>query len=480
MPWINASTGESCMGRVALTSVDGVVPINIQGTEAFGPHWLEEAGRVLIYQQNSNQPHPFLQTYDLDTDATATADLNGTSDMSAGGGVWAAFRSSGGVRTSIPGVGPFTVAGLCEVSTAGQIATVTNINTGGLTVYDNTGARIWSTSTVVSGTYPQRLRSNLMSWRAGASEWQLWNITTNTPVAWSRQNVGVFSLCPVTLAAGPIYLMEMTEEGTDQVLWVRQKDAAFAYRITTGPVNWPDIVEEPGSPGSVRVAWSTTVAEGVTRLRVAILNLSSGAFQLGTTDAGPLAFTTETPLSLTPVAVTPYAQGTGGMELPVLHAPFTSPKTGLLTSGSAWGEAWVRRVSRGMGGMNTAGNLTGIVDPAHGGTGVTTGLTILDAANLVGIVPAETLENVQQVGFWSPVVAGPALNFAEIIAQAGSWSPLMTGPDAATSELVLTAEGDTIAVFEQAQDGPWIPNFVVNSFDDAVVAYQPTPGEGIE
>lgn len=478
MPKLNASTGESVMGLTTLISVDGVTPAALVGTQALGGHWFQEAGRVLVYQQEQPAGTFFLQTLDLDTSVLTTVSPIGTTAMSAGGNVWAAF-SSGGVRTSIPGVGPFTVAGLCEVSTAGQIATVTNINTGGLTVYDNTGARIWATSTVVSGNFPQRLRSNLMSWRAGTDEWQIVNIATNTPIPWQRQTAVVFALCTVTLASGAIYVLELTEATpTTQNLWLRAVGANLAYLVAAGQfVFQPDVIER--SPGVVRLAWSTTGAEGPTSLRVADVTLASGGLSTGTTASGSLVFTAQPSLSLQPVAVSPYAQGTGGTQLSMHADPWVDLKTGQLKT--TWAEPWVRRVSAGLAaGTNLATNVTGVLDPAHGGTGVTTGLTVLIANNLVGIVPAETLANVQQVGYWSPITAGNRLNLADVIAQAGSWSPLMTGPDAATSALVLTAAGDTIAVFEQTTNGPWLPNLVVDSLHDVDVAYTPTPGEGIE
>ncbi len=120
---------------------------------------------------------------------------------------------------------------------------------------------------------------------------------------------------------------------------------------------------------------------------------------------------------------------------------------------------------------------TGVVPPANGGTGTTTGLTVLNGGNIIGIIPPGPLVNVPNVGYWTLMTAGPTLVLEQIIAQAGSWSPLMSGPDAATSELVLTADGDTIAVFTPSGNATYLPPFVDDGSGAPIAVFMPTTGE---
>lgn len=473
MPKLNPSNGKSVMGLTTLISVDGVIPPALVGTEAFGGHWLDAAGNVIVYQQNSVTGTAYLQTLDLDTSVLTTVSPSGTSAMSAGGNVWAAF-SGAGVRTNVTGLGPLSNAGLCEVSSTGQTATVTNINTGGLAVYNSTGTRIYSTSGPVSGVYPQRLRSSLLSWvPTTAQGWQIVNISTGEPISWQRQTVTVFALVPV-VTGGRTCVLEMTDEGANQVLWFREAAGSMAYRVTTGPVFQPDIIEL--SAGVVRIAWSVTTAEGPTSLRVADLTVGTGATSLGTSAAGALTFSAGPSVSLSQIAVSPYTSSEGIATLFVAPHPFTDPKTGRLTT--EFGDPWVRQVTRGLGSpIDLGNNVTGVLGPANGGTGGDTGLTVLDGSDIVGIIPVGPLANVPNVGFWTPLTAGTALNLSQVTAQSGYWSPLMSGPDAATSALVLTATGDTIDVWTQTTDGPMLPALIEDSSGAAIAVFEPTPDE---
>jgi hypothetical protein len=580
MPKLNPVNGKSAMGVLSLVSVDGVIPAPLVATEALGPHWLDATTDLLVYQQDSNQPAPFLQTLDLDTSVLTTVSTTGTSAMSAGGGVWAAYTAAGGVRTNVTGFGPFPAAGLCEVSAEGHTALVNNINSGGIAVYDETGAKIFAISAPVKGNYPQRLRGDILSWvTTDAAGWQMVDISTGDPVAWQRQTNGVFALIPVTLADGRLCVFEMTEEGANQVLWFRQASSATAYRIYTGPAFLPDVIEL--SPGVVRMAWSVGAGEALTSLRVADLTIGGGGLEMGTTASGALVFSTEDPVESEPVDVAPYGYSEGMAELFTGRTPFVDPKTGVL---SDFGWQWVERVNDTFGEpIDLTNNTTGNLPPSQGGTGGSTGLTIIDASNVsVGSLPQdvkwqqydtsstgtqndfvfslsgteadvircanattltltglvagipgqllrviatvsdvvfshedvlsvaenriETFSNadititvdqgayftydgtsdrwrldlvssasgvIASAGYWGPMCAGDTLNWGQINSQVGEWSPLTNG-DPVTPELIFNSDGDTISVYTQLQEGPYLPP-LVDSQADAIAVWTPTP-----
>jgi hypothetical protein len=109
-----------------------------------------------------------------------------------------------------------------------------------------------------------------------------------------------------------------------------------------------------------------------------------------------------------------------------------------------------------------ASQLQGIVDPAHGGTGVTTGLTVLDGGNILdGTIPLTALVDETEStllgrgegfgdGPTEEITLGSGLLMTGTVLSAtatssGYYSPLTDG-DLTEPELIFSL-GDTIMVF---------------------------------
>ena len=327
MPVINLSTGETAMGITSLVSVDGVVPAVLVGQAALKPKWLNAAGRVLIYVRENPPATFFAQSLDLDTSTLATVSAAPVTSVIGGDSVWAVYDATYGVLSSVGGLGPFVNAGLVEVNSVGSTAILTNATAGGLTVYDDAGLRLFTIAGAVTAG-SAHLRGNYLSWLDPSTGWQIYDITTAAQVEWARRTETIAALVPVTIS-GKLYVVEQFTNGAgSEVITIRGAISTSGTAIATGytVATVADAFQLDAvstASGIARIAWSTTAAEALTDLRVALVTISSGAFSLGTTAAGALAFTTQTALKKKQYAVSPYG-GSHGTFIEMQNHPFVN------------------------------------------------------------------------------------------------------------------------------------------------------------
>jgi hypothetical protein len=213
----------------------------------------------------------------------------------------------------------------------------------------------------------------------------------------------------------------------------------------------------------VRVGWSVTTGETPTDMRVADLNLTTGGTTLGSTATGSLVFGSETAGTTASFAVGPVEGGTGTAATKQPRQAMREDGSGFVGPGGvrqyqAW---WDTLAGQAVAAPNAA-QIQGVVDPAHGGTGVTTGLTVLDGQNLIdNSTPLSALVTETEStllgrgeglgdGDTEEITLGSGLLMTGTILSAtatssGYYSPLTDG-DLTEPELIFSL-GDTIMVF---------------------------------
>jgi hypothetical protein len=447
VPVINGSTGETAMGLTSLVSVDGVVPAVLVAQAALKPKWLDAAGRVLLYVRENPPATFFAQSLDLDTSTLATVSAAPVTSVIGGDSVWAVYDATYGVLSSVGGLGPFVNAGLVEVNAVGSTAILTNATAGGLTVYDDTGARVFTIAgPVTAGT--ARLRGNYLSWLDPSTGWQIYDLTTSAQVEWQRRLDDITALVPVVISS-KLYVVEQFTNGANQVITIRGAAVGTGFTVATAATAFGlDVVST--ASGIARIAWSTTTAEALTDLRVALVTIGSGAFSLGTTAAGALAFTAQTALRKKQYAVSPYG-GSAGALIEMLDHPFVQPSRVLTTE---WHKALARlfRIIGQPVNLNTG--VTGTLPPINGGTGTGTGTTVIDGSQIIaGSTPlsalvsqaASTLVGRGSASAGSPqvITLGAGVAMTGTVFSATGLGGDVVGPASATDNAVARFDGTT-------------------------------------
>lgn len=468
---LHPTTGVGAMGIGTNISIDGVIPAPLVGVGALYPRWIQPAGNVLLFFNNDLGT---LQQIDLDTSVVTTVAPGGALVLAAGNGLYVASLSTGalqGVRSNISGWSRLSLAGLGDMDGSGAFAVIQAFASDrGVSLYASSGALITTIDIPIAPGAVIRCNTGLCAFSGSASAWQLRSLTDGSVVPFADREQGVIETVPLEMADGRIVVVERTGNDT---LTLRVATGNLGYVISSTIVYNPDAMEI--SPGVVRVGYSATAGEGPTALRMVDLTLASGAQTLWTTASGSLVSSAGPTLTVTSLPATLPEQGLGALFAG--HHPFTEQQSGMLTL--AFGKPWVDLVSRILGQpVNLATQVTGVLPVGSGGTGGTGGTSVVNGANIIGIIPPGPLMNIPNVGFWTLLTAGAPLNLSLLSQQAGYWSPLMSGPDAATSTMVLTAEGDAIMTWTQTSDGPMLPAFIEDSSGGAIAVWEPTPDEG--
>lgn len=398
MARINTLDGRVVHGTTTV-SVDGVA--TAAPSPSGNPHWFDQVDSEVIYQNAVGTA--FLQSIDLDTSALTTRSTIGANDLAAGNGVWLAFVAAGankGERTSVGGFGPFPLAGPADVDEAGRSAFVQDYQLGrGMQAYSAAGAFVATWDVQLAPGYVIRCKSGLVAYPATGQVWALRDLTTGASVPIANRAEAINLMVPI-ISGGRTYLLERSER-----LTLRVATGSVGYVLTDDDTFNPDIAEL--SPGVLRIAYTTTSGEGPTTLRVIDLTLSSAATELGTTASGSLVLTPGPTLAASPVAVGPVTGGTfGAVSLTIDNHPFTD-KAGVLTP--RFGIPWVTAVNNALGSLSQQAG--GIQSEATGGTGTTTGLTVLNGGNITpGTTPLTALADQAAstlIGRGSAAGAGP-------------------------------------------------------------------------
>lgn len=465
---LHPTTGVAAMGIATNISVDGVIPPPLVGVGALYPRWINPAGNVLLFFNNDLSN---LQQIDLDTNVVTTVAPGGALVLAAGNGLYVASLSSGplqGVRSNISGWSTLSLAGLGDMDENGDFAVIQAFAADrGVSLYSSAGTLITTFDIPISPGGVIRCKTGICAFTGSASTWQLRSLADGSVVPFAQRVQGVIETVPIELADGSIWVVERTGNDT---LTLRRATDNQGYVISSTIVYNPDCMEI--SPGVIRVGYSATAGEGPTALRMADVTVGTGAQTLWTTASGSLVSSTGPTL---PVSSLPAnATGAGLGALFAGHSRFTQP-SGWLDIG--FGKPWVDAVSRILGQpINLATQTTGVLPPESGGTGGTGGTSVINGANIIGIIPPGPLVNVPNVGYWSLVTAGAALNFSELVAQAGSWSPLTNG-DPVSPELIFDINGDVVPVWVASGTTVHLPSFVLDSDDDVVATFTPTPDD---
>ena len=316
------SAGKAAMG-FGTVSIDGAVPAALVGVPAGnygGPCWLTSA--KVAYQNNSSGS--IVQSYDVGTAAFATLSAQGANFIAAGGGIWAAWLvdNTVGVRTNIPGVGPFLTGALGDVSPDGEFCLInTYPDVMGLTVYSAAGAVLLSLPEVVLKQNFIRMKSHLLLYR-DASGWIMRNVI-NGPFAFRpRINETINWIVPVTTAAGKTFVVEVSDRIT-----LRYADKADGYQLMPlGTITFnPDVIEY--SAGVLRVGWSSTSGELPGDLTLMDITVGTGATVIGTVSGGAIAWAAGPTLALTTfqVGALQGSNAGGGLYPPIKH-PMTDSR----------------------------------------------------------------------------------------------------------------------------------------------------------
>jgi hypothetical protein len=446
------------IGTIAI-SIDGVVPPAMASLTGGSWAWLTDD--ICGGQGQGVVPGGFrLYQYVVSTDTLSILDAvyNGGSDVSqafvAGNSNWA--RQLGGVFTS-PSLGlTLPLAGLMDMDAQGRLLVVTNAGAdSGLTTYTAVGALLSKVSTHTFSA--ARSKDGTVSNREiGTGAWHLRETTSlGTLVPFAPRPIadGVVGMVPVTIS-GTVYVVELT----GAALTIRPATSSMGYVLATSPnIFWPDAVSL--SAGTVRVGWSVTTGETPTDMRVADLNLTTGGTTLGSTATGSLVFGSESAGTTAQFTVGPVEGGDFFTSINLPQHQQVLTQTGLIDP--IWLAALQEGANAGVG-MIDVNRLQGVVPPALGGTGVTTGLTVLDGQNLIdNSTPLSALVTETEStllgrgeglgdGDTEEITLGSGLLMTGTILSAtatssGYYSPLTDG-DLTEPELIFSL-GDTIMVF---------------------------------
>jgi hypothetical protein len=454
------TTGKGIMGIGTIAiSIDGVVPPAMASLTGGSWAWLTDD--ICGGQGQGVVPGGFrLYQYVVSTDTLSILDAvyNGGSDVSqafvAGNSNWA--RQLGGVFTS-PSLGlTLPLAGLMDMDAQGRLLVVTNAGAdSGLTTYTAVGALLSKVSTHTFSA--ARSKDGTVSNREiGTGAWHLRETTSlGTLVPFAPRPIadGVVGMVPVTIS-GTVYVVELT----GAALTIRPATSSMGYVLATSPnIFWPDAVSL--SAGTVRVGWSVTTGETPTDMRVADLNLTTGGTTLGSTATGSLVFGSESAVTTAQFTVGPVEGGDFFTSINLPQHQQVLTQTGLIDP--IWLAALQEGANAGVG-MIDVNRLQGVVPPALGGTGVTTGLTVLDGQNLIdNSTPLSALVTETEStllgrgeglgdGDTEEITLGSGLLMTGTILSAtatssGYYSPLTDG-DLTEPELIFSL-GDTIMVF---------------------------------
>ena len=366
---------------------DGVQPTDLSGfTPGCKPCFIDDTHIGIGIDLGAG---PSLYSVVTSTGVASVVDSFASTSISGGNGVVCSFLTAGahkGVRTNVGGFGPFPLAALGDTDETGLSVFVQNYQAdSGLTTFADTGTALATLSVSLTPGYIIRARNGNFGYQAQGGH--IRSLTTGTLQAYAPQTTTPFEIIPVQIS-GAQWVVEWTN--ANLVLRPATSSNGFVVASPGSAIFNPDAIEL--SPGVCRIGWCVNTAESQTSLRLADITIGTGGFDLGTTSGGGApVFTAQTPLTQSFVAVGPVEGG----STPALKQPRYAIKDDAFVGGEGgkriYQKYWDQISTQAFSQVNLT-QATGVVDPAHGGTGVTTGLTVLDGANvLAGTMPLSAL-----------------------------------------------------------------------------------------
>lgn len=381
---LSPTTGKILSGQGGGTiAIDGVTPASLVGHPGGGWGWLDDT--TCGGQADLGSGYLLRQLVLPNTltvlDATPSGVTDAATQFRAGNNFWAAFLTGGvlkGVRSNIRATLPNAALG--DIDETGRMVVVQNyLSDSGLVSYATSGAQLWvNSTTVLDGSNRLRSKNGSVAYQDTSSNWHLRTTATGVLQSFApRTGEVVAAMVPVTIS-GAVWVVELT----NTQLTIRPATSSNGFVLATSANLFnPDAVSM--SAGTVRVGWSVSTGELPTDMRVADLSVTTGSTTLGTTTSGTLVFGS------------PAAGTTGNFTVgPVEGGSLVStkqPRKSAREDGKGFvGEAGLRQYQAWwdiIAGQAVApadlSQATGILDPAHGGTGTDTGLTVLDGGNLI-------------------------------------------------------------------------------------------------
>jgi len=439
---LSPTTGKGLMGQGSGTiSIDGVEPPSLTGYVGGGWGWLDDdtcggqafTGGLWHLKQ-------LVVSTDTLTDLVATTSASDLAQQFRAGNLnWARFVAGGGIHSSA-GLGlTLPLAALGDIDASGRMAVVQNYAAdNGIVTYAANGSTMATISaSVLAGTQRLRAKDDLVAYQDGQLKWHLRDIVSGSLASFApRTDVVVASMVPVKIS-GTVWVVEVSATAIS----IRPATSSTGYILSTSPnIFFPDAVSL--SAGTVRVGWSITSGESRTSLRLADFVTTTGGFTSGTTASGSLVLTPESPITPSATPVGPVEGGTRTSTKQPRYAGKRDAWTG--EHGLEIYQAWWDTIAGDAVAPADLSQATGTVDPAHGGTGVTTGLTVLPGQNIIaGSTPLTALEDETAstligrgslAGDGPPqeITLGTGLTMTGTVLSSsggGSWIPLVDGSE---------------------------------------------------
>jgi hypothetical protein len=401
---LSPTTGKILSGQGGGTiAIDGVVPPSLATAVGGGWGWLDDdtcggqadlgAGYLLRKLIVSSDTLSVL-------DATSSGVTDAATQFRAGNNFWAAFLTGGalkGVRSNIRATLP--LAALGDIDETGQMVVVQNYTAdSGLVSYSTSGSQLWvNSTTVLDGSNRLRSKNGSVAYQDTTSNWHLRDTGTGTLQSFAPRTGEVVAAMVPVLISGAIWVVELT----NTQLTIRPATSSNGYVLSTSANLFnPDAVSM--SAGTVRVGWSVSTGELPTDMRLADLTVTTGSTTLGSTTTGSLVFGSAS------------AGTTGNFTIGAVEggslAATKQPRQAAKPDGSGFQgsggirqyQAWWDTIAGQAVAPPNLSQATGVLDPAHGGTGTDTGLTVIDGGNILpGTIPA-----VAMGWYWSPLTDG--------------------------------------------------------------------------
>jgi hypothetical protein len=427
------------MGIGVPISIDGVTPASLVGHPGPGNPWGWLDDTTCAGQADLGTGYLLRKLVLPNTltvlDSTPSGVTDATTQFRAGNNFWASFLAGGplvGVRSTIRARLPNAALG--DLDDTGRMAVVQNyVADAGIVVYNTVGAQLWVNSTSVqNGTNRLRAKDGSVAYEDTSSQWHLRSITTGVLQSFApRTDEIVSAMVPVSIS-GTTYVVELT----DTQLTIRPATSPIGYVLATSANLFnPDAVSL--SAGTVRVGWSITTGEGSTHLRMADLTISTGEVSLGSTTTGTLVFDTPTSGTTGQFAVGPVEGGTlAGLKQPrraIKDEAFISPD-----GKRVYQRYWDQTATQAFAPPNLS-QATGVLQPANGGTGNTSGTTVINGENIM----AGTVDIAQLAPMFPPAQLVPQVNLSVL---ANTSSVVVRSLTLGTTESVTIASGGRLRI----------------------------------
>jgi hypothetical protein len=384
----------------------------------------------------------------VSTDTLTNIDAVGANIVAGGGSILLAFIAIGtykGVRTTVPGFGPLPLAGLGDTSLEGLSAVIQNSQAGtGIITYSAAGSTLSSTSIALANGSEIRAKSGLYAYRDSAGS-HLRTLPAGTLHAYAPRTDGLtFQLVPF-IVGGVTWVVEAGGVG-GQTLTLRPATSSQGFVIATEDTFGVDVCEV--SAGVLRIGWCHTAGQVQTDLRMADVTLATGGLTTWSTSTGSLVSTVQPDISFSAFPVGPVEGSDFFTSINLPQHQQVLKQNGLIDP--IWLVALQDGANAGVG-MIDVNRLQGVVPPELGGTGVTTGLTVLDGQNLiVNSTPLSALVTETEStllgrgeglgdGDTEEITLGSGITMTGTVLSASGWSyvPVSTGAE----PIVLMSNG---------------------------------------